>query len=252
MLRRDRCRDAFNCLRLCVLVVQNISVESLPADLERVGVLPHVTLEIIFRVVLRRPNSTAERLPINQFLKPRQVGVNAAVQRRNVVKERLANVRYVVARELEPVTLFILVGVGHRKPNGQLQQNARAFDNPLAESGFGGGIARRQSVAVVVGSANQAGLVRLLDVALKSLVEIALAVARATNREVNPRRLQSCPVNRLIKNRNIHTAHLNSSFNFCRQNFITAQRLFQPCKLFIGVLKFGYAVVAQLDRATAS
>ena len=173
---------------------------------------------------MRRPNFTAQRLPIDKFFQPRQRRENSAVERLDCVEESFANGGDVAAREVEAVAFLISVSVSHVEPNGQLQQDARALDDSFAKDGLLTGVGRSERVRIVIRPANKPGFVRLVDVAGKVFVEARLPVARAANGKIDSRSLQCRPIDVLVENGNIHSAHKNPSVK--KNSALTLSRKF--------------------------
>ena len=104
-----------------ISVIHDISVESITADIERISVLPQVTLQEVMLAPLSVPNRAIQTLPVNEIFKPAVGGINAGIKRFNVIEKSLADVSNILAGENKAVPLFVIVSVFDIEEDGQFK-----------------------------------------------------------------------------------------------------------------------------------
>ena len=150
-------------------LVENICVVKFTVNLDAVGILPHESFEKIFAVILSVPNGAVETAPVNIILKPREGGVDAGIERLDIIEKRFTNVGDVLFSEGEEMALLIVIGVLHIKEDGQFKQDARVLDNFFAEDSLFGDVGWGQGVGVMISPAFEPCAVSVVDIACKYL-----------------------------------------------------------------------------------
>ena len=150
------------------------------------------------------PHGAMQTVPVDIIVKPRQRGINAAVERINGVEESGANVGNVTAEKMETVTSFITVGVFHVEEDGQFEKDARLVDNALAEMGFNNGVSGSECVGVMIRAADKPRVMSVMNVAGKRIIKAALAVTGSANSEINASVLDGKPVDEAIMLGNVN------------------------------------------------
>ena len=121
-------------------VIENISVESVTANIFRISVLPQVALNEVMRAPLGVPNGAIQTLPVNEIFKPAEGGVDAGIKRLNVIEESFADIGDIFFGEGEEMALLIIVSVFHIEEDGQFKEDARVLDNFFTEDSLIGGV----------------------------------------------------------------------------------------------------------------
>lgn len=102
-------------------LVHYVAVKLLAVNFDAIGVLPQEAFQKVFAVILRIPDRAVKTLPIDKIFKPRVGGIDACIERLDIVKEGAANISNVAFSESEEMTRLIVVAVFHIEENGQFE-----------------------------------------------------------------------------------------------------------------------------------